>query len=115
REGTAPLPEQPDRIRSARRATFHARIRVVAARKEIAPPRAARVDPCTYPPTGRGSSPAPERYFSGRSVRQSQAQANLISRSTVALDRLRMPAVSSAVQLRRSEERRVGKECRSRW
>jgi hypothetical protein len=30
--------------------------------------------------------------------RQSQAQANLISRSTVALDKLRMPRVSSALQ-----------------
>jgi len=40
------------------------------------------------------------RYFSGRNSRQSQAQASLMSRSTVALETLVIKAVSSAVQLR---------------
>src|SRR3989442_13115493 len=59
------------------------------------------------------SQDLPLELLQSRRRLDSEALDERVSRPAVRLQRLRLPA--RAVEGQRSEERRVGKECRSRW
>src|SRR5438094_7847492 len=90
--------------------------------RAIGPRRSARRISAGLAPTSRAvprkpsRSPDTTRQFKSPEPPGMIASKNAIHRATVTTKMLAMPdAVYCSAQTTRSEERRVGKECRSRW
>src|SRR2546430_8026117 len=75
------------------------------------------VQTCALPISSLIGHPADWRSARSGSLRSAPANRTLVARvgSAVQLHRVALPRLDLMRSLLRSEERRVGKECRSRW
>src|SRR5216683_2116845 len=108
----AMLEEHGDRVNAAHARYLEVRRLLLIGRLDEAERRLAELDPAPFLPGSRAAHELVVAGIAMRRLRTKTARAAL-ARAERAAHHAGIPALTAEVE--RSEERRVGKECRSRW